>query len=264
MKGYKTQLAAMVACFAVTAGTSHAAGSDLQVFDWSGYEDPGFFADYVAAHGEPPAYTFFCDQEEAFTKLRAGFSADLAHPCTDATKKWADAGLIKPLDTSKLVHWEGMLDSIKDLGGIQFEGQTWMLPFDWGNTGLIFRTDEIEAKDVSFDLIAGEAFAGRVAIPDSATSAYAMAALATGVEDWAGMSDAEFKAASDFLRRLHPNVRFYWSDPGQLDQAMTSGEVLAGWGWNQSELNLIWNEVPARQLTFLASNMSIVLPVLET
>ena len=245
---HKVTLAATVAAFAVAVGTAQAAGSDLQVFDWSGYEDPGFFGEYVNKHGEAPAYTFFGDQEEAFTKLRAGFAADLAHPCTDATRKWADAGLIKPLDTSKLAHWDGMLASIKDLGGIQFDGKTWMLPFDWGNTGLIYRTDEVSAEDVSLQHITGEAFADRVAIPDAATSAYAMAALATGVEDWAGMSDAEFSAASDYLRALHPNIRFYWSDPGQLDQAMTSGEVLAGWGWNQSELNLIWNEVPAAMM----------------
>ena len=59
------------------------------------------------------------------------------------------------------------------------------------------------------------------------------------------MSDEEFQKAADYLRAVHPNVRFYWSDAGQLDQAVASGEVTLGWGWNQSELNLIWNETPA-------------------
>ncbi|MEO1399236.1 MAG: extracellular solute-binding protein, partial [Pseudomonadota bacterium] len=84
---------------------------------------------------------------------------------------------------------------------------------------------------------------------DAASSAYALAALATGnADDYTNLSDEQFKEASDFLRSIHPNMRFYWSDAGQFDQAMTSGEIELGWAWNQSELNLIWNEVPAAMM----------------
>ncbi|MCP5086114.1 MAG: extracellular solute-binding protein, partial [Rhodobacteraceae bacterium] len=88
-----------------------------------------------------------------------------------------------------------------------------------------------------------------IAIPDAASSAYALASLATGNSaDYTKLSDEQFKAASDYLRSIHPNVRFYWSDAGQMDQAMASGELEMGWAWNQSELNLIWNETPAKMM----------------
>ena len=36
------------------ANISLAADSDLIVFDWGGYEDPGFFGAYVEKHGDSP------------------------------------------------------------------------------------------------------------------------------------------------------------------------------------------------------------------
>lgn len=224
-------------------------GADLTVFDWSGYEDPGFFGDYVQKYGEAPSFTFFGSTEEAYTKLQSGFTADLVHPCSDAVRKWVAADLIQPLDPARLTNWDRMLPEIKDVDGIMLDGQLYMMPFEWGNTGLIYRTDMIPDDKISLQLLADPAYQGKIAIPDSASSAYALASLATGHgADYTKLTDAEFQEASDFLRAIHPNVRFYWSDAGQMDQAMASGELDMGWAWNQSELNLIWNDTPAKMM----------------
>ena len=84
---------------------SIAADSELIVFDWGGYEDPGFFQAYIEKYGDSPTYSFFSDEEEAFQKVRAGFRADLGHPCSQSVVKWRNAGIIKPIDTSRLKNW---------------------------------------------------------------------------------------------------------------------------------------------------------------
>lgn len=248
--------AGLVVTGAALTSRAHADGSKLRVFDWSGYEDKGFFKNYVDKHGSAPSYSFFGSEEEAFTKLRSGFKSDLAHPCIGVTKKWADAKLIKPLDTSKIKNWDKLLPAIKNAGGVTFDEQVWMLPFDWGNSGLIYRTDKIPDDKISFGLATSPEYKGKVAIPDIVTSAYAMAALAIGLKDWTKMTDEQFKEASAYLRKLHPNVRFYWSDPGQLDQALASGEVVMGWGWNQTELNLLANKTPAKMMKDTAKGVA--------
>ena len=58
--------------------------------------------------------------------------------------------------------------------------------------------------------------------------------LAIGMKDWTKMTDEQFKQASDFLRKVHKNVRFYWSDGTQLSQAMANGEVIMSWAWNET------------------------------
>lgn len=234
---------------AMTAGTAMAGGTALTVFDWSGYEDPGFFGTYVETHGAAPGYTFFGSQEEAFTKLQSGFEVDLAHPCSDAVRKWVAADLIQPIDRSKLKNWDALLPEIKEVDGVVIDDEIYMVPFEWGNTGLIYRTDKIDDDKISLQLLADPTYQGKIAIPDAASSAYALASLATGnAADYTSLSDEQFQQASDFLRSIHPNVRFYWSDAGQMDQAMASGELEMGWAWNQSELNLIWNETPAKMM----------------
>jgi len=242
-------LSAAILAAGLWQASATAAASHIRVLDWSGYEDPGFFHNYVDKYGSAPDYSYFADEEEAFNKLRSGFKADLAHPCVGSTRKWADAGLIQPLDVSRIKNWDALLPDIKAIHGISSDGKVWMLPFDWGRTGLIYRTDQISSDAISLDLAASPEYQGKVAVPDIVTSAYAMAAAAIGVRDWRSMTDEQFDQASAYLRRVHKNVRFYWSDPGQLDQALASGEVLMGWGWNQTELNLQANNTPARMMT---------------
>ena len=228
---------------------AYADADKVTVFDWSGYEDPGFFGSYVEKYGGSPSYTFFASQEEAFTKLQSGFTADLVHPCSSGVQKWKTADLLQPIDTSKLDHWDDLLPEIKNVQDIMIDGEVYMLPFEWGNTGLIYRTDKISDEEISLQLLADPAFKGKVAIPDGAGTAYAMASLAIGAgSDYPKLSEEQFKMASDFLRSVHPNVRFYWADAGQMDQAMASGELEMGWAWNQSELNLISNGTPAKMM----------------
>ena len=85
-----------------TGGMAHAASDKLVIFDWAGYEDPGFFDDYMKKYGKAPDYSFFADEEEAFQKIRTGFRADLAHPCSQSAVKWREAGIIEPIDTSQI------------------------------------------------------------------------------------------------------------------------------------------------------------------
>ena len=244
-----TTFGALALSATLSAGAAMAGGADLTIFDWSGYEDQGFFGAYMEKYGTAPTYTFFGSQEEAFTKLQSGFTADLAHPCSDAVRKWVAADLLQPLDPSKLRNWDKMLPEIKNVDGIMIDGTLYMMPFEWGNTGLIYRTDMISDDKISLQLLTDPAYQGKVSIPDSASSAYALASLATGNgADYTKLDDEQFKQASDFLRAVHPNVRFYWADASQMDQAMASGEIKMGWAWNQSELNLIWNETPAKMM----------------
>ena len=52
----------------LAATSVFAADEELIIFDWSGYEDEGFFPAYVEKHGAAPTYAFFGDEEEAFQK----------------------------------------------------------------------------------------------------------------------------------------------------------------------------------------------------
>ena len=83
------------------------------VFLWGGYDDDGLFGPYVEAHGSPE-YSIFGDAEEGLQKLKAGFEVDLAWPCQGEIKRWVRAGVLEPLDISRLEHWDDMFNKKYD------------------------------------------------------------------------------------------------------------------------------------------------------
>lgn len=236
-----------------------AAADGLTVFDWSGYEDPAFFPAYIEKHGSPPDFAFFGDEEEAFQKLRAGFKADLAHPCAQSLPKWRDAGLLEPLDSARLAQWNDVLPGLKSMKDLMTsaDGTAWLIPYEWGNTVLTYRTDTVKPEEVaSLKAFADPKFKDRVSIGDNVDDAYALAALAIGVKDWTQMTDEQFRQASDFLRDVHKNVRLYWTDNTELSQAMASGEIDLAWAWNETAVTLAAEGVPVAMKRDTAEGLS--------
>ena len=229
------------AAIALAALPAAAEDSELTVFDWSGYEEPQFHPAYTAKNGDSPTFSFFGDEDEAFAKLRAGFKADIAHPCSQSVAKWRDAGMLEPLDPAKLENWNDVLPGIKAMKNFTTtdDGKIWAMPFEWGNTTILYKTDTVKPDEVaSLRAFADPKFKGRVSIPDGVDDAYALASLAIGLKDWTKMTDAQFAEASAFLREVHKNVAVYWADNTDLAQAMTSGGVDLAWGWPETYTTL--------------------------
>lgn len=235
----------LLAAVSVTALASAAAAQDaeLLVFDYSGFEEPGYHQPYIAAHGDSPTFAFFGDEDEAFQKIRAGFNADVAHICAGSVSKWTESGIIEPWDTSKITAY-GDLDS--NLTGTDIAGgETYFIPTDFGSTAIAYNPDEVPTEDVaSLDVFKDPKYAGRVTLPDNVDDAYALAYLATGVDNWQNATDEQFEAASNWLREVHPNLRTYWTDPGELAQLLASGEILISWAWNETYPTMVEEERP--------------------
>lgn len=236
---------AFVSTLALLAVPAAAQDSELLVFDYSGFEDPAFHQPYVAAHGASPSFTFFGDEDEAFQKIVGGFRADVTHVCAGSVNKWVEAGIIEPWDTSRLPAF-GDLDSNLVGTDIAPGDETFFIPVDFGSTAIAYNTDEVPTGDVTtLEVFQNPAYAGRLAMPDNVDDAYALAYLAVGVTDWTTATDDDFKAASDWLRAVHPNLRTYWIDVAELIQLMATGEVLAAWAWNEVFPALVEEGLPA-------------------
>ncbi|SIQ97976.1 putative spermidine/putrescine transport system substrate-binding protein/spermidine/putrescine transport system substrate-binding protein [Rhizobium sp. RU20A] len=231
----------------------------LTVFDWSGYEDPSNHPAYTAKYGSEPDFTFFGDEEEAFQKLRSGFAADLAHPCSQSIPRWREAGLIEPLDTAKLTAWKDIEPGIAAMKNLMTseDGKAWFLPFEWGNSLVLYRSDTVKPEDIpTLKALTEPKFQGRISIGDNVDDAYALASLAIGLKDWTQMTDAQFQEASDFLRALNKNVRMYWTENTDLSQALASGELDVAWGWNETASSLKASGQPVEMLKDTAVGVS--------
>lgn len=90
-----------IALIAALASPAFAEGK-LTYFTWSGYELPEFHEAFAKAHPDAVEVSVFGDDDDAFTKVKAGFHPDLAHPCYDKIARWNAEGLLQPIDTAGL------------------------------------------------------------------------------------------------------------------------------------------------------------------
>ncbi|MCK0166812.1 extracellular solute-binding protein [Jannaschia sp. S6380] len=220
------------------------AAAQLTVFDYAGFENPAFHTAYTETHGEGPDFAFFGDEEEAFQKLSSGFRADVTHICAGSVPKFVESGLLEPWDLSRIDAWD---DLSRDLTGqdVASGDDVYFVPVDYGSTAIAYDTENVPEEDVAtLDVFTNPKYQGRMTLPDNVDDAYALAYLATGTTDWSNATDAQFEAASDWLRQVHPNLRTYWTDPAELSQLLASGEVLIAWAWNETLPTMVQEGFP--------------------
>ncbi|TIO38460.1 MAG: spermidine/putrescine ABC transporter, partial [Mesorhizobium sp.] len=94
-----------------------------------------FNKSFLTAHPDGVEATIFGDDDDAFTKVKAGFRPDIAHPCYDKVARWNKEGLLQPIDTKRIKNWDSIFPVFKNLPDLQAgDGKVWMVPWDWGNT----------------------------------------------------------------------------------------------------------------------------------
>ena len=178
--------------------------------------------------------------------MRAGFKPDITMPCSYKIPQWRDAGLLAPIDTSRLSNWPDCLEAVKNVPGIVVNGQRHWVCVDWAQTSITYRTDLVEIEEESWGLLWDERYAGRLAMIDSLIDGVMVAAIYGGAKDPYDMTAEEVQRTKELLQEQLPLLRFYSNDMTTVQQALASGEIVAGVTWNDSALWLQEDGVPVK------------------
>ena len=134
----------------------------------------------------------------------------MAHPCSQSVIKWREAGMIEPFDTKKMPNWGDI--SFGDAEGFTVNGQVFVVPVDWGSTGLTYRTDKVSKAEAStLQSFADPKFKGRISLPDNVD------------ESWIHLKNALLEAAESTCG---------WTKGGRVRHSET-------WWWNDEVENTI-------------------------
>ncbi|MFX0540475.1 ABC transporter substrate-binding protein [Roseovarius sp. S4756] len=223
-------------------------GAQGTIFTWGGYDIPELYTNYEADNGTLPNFAIFGGTEEALTKMRAGFTPDVAHPCYSGVKRWADTGMFQPVDTSRLSNWGDVIPSLVKLDGNMAEnGNPWLVPFDWGGTSVTYRTDlfELEGEE-SWDMLWDQRYAGQLGSLASGGDAWWCGAIKAGVDFDDIATDEGFEKVAAVMREQRPLIRVYTDDTTTLEQALASGEMVASMTWASSAVTLASEGVPVK------------------
>ena len=231
-------LGAVAVTVPVFSGGAHAAAEDHpNVFTWEGWDAPEHHQQYMDKYGELPNFSIFGDEEEAFAKIRAGAQFDVTHPCSYKVEIWRDAGILQPIDTSRLSHWPDVIPTLKNIPGMTHNGEVWFVAADWGQTSVMYRPDLVDpayVEDETWGILWDERYAGRLSMSDSLIDGVMVAAIYGGAANPFDMTDAEVEKTRELLREQLPLLRYYWSSPTDIENSMAAGELVATSAWNDA------------------------------
>jgi spermidine/putrescine transport system substrate-binding protein len=246
----KRRIRASLALFAVLAlllggaGFSSAAqgSGSLTVLDWAGFDAEPFWIDFKNANPDVEVtFEIGASDADILAKMMAGDQADVFHPYTGWLQFYVDEGLVEELDTSRLTNWDKVPDRFKELG--QIDGKQYFIPYDWGFSSILYRTDLAPEAGASMASLLDPAYSGHISMWDDGTSAVSVAAA---VNDWdlLNLTDEQLEQIKQAWIDQRQHNLFYWSGEPELVEAMASGDVWVAYAWQGAYALLRAQDIP--------------------
>ena len=215
---------------------------NLTVLEWAGYDAPEFWIDFQNTYPNVDVnFEIGASDVDVLSKMRAGDQADIFHAYTGYLQFYVDEGLVEEIDTSKLTNWDKVPDHFKAIG--QINGKQYFLPWDWGFTSILYRTDKVPEGIDSWAALMDPAYAGHISMWDDGPGAVTVSSYLHGYDETA-ITDEQLAAIKDeWIAQRNLNL-FYWAGEPELTDAMASGDIWVAYAWQGAYATLLGQGVP--------------------
>lgn len=216
--------------------------SKLTVLEWAYYEVPEMWVEFGQEHPETEVtFNFGASDPDIFAKTLAGSGEDIMHFYTPYLQFYVDEGLIQRIDTSKMANWDKVPAGFAE--SCTIDGVVYCVPWDWGFTSILYRTDMIPEGVDSWSALFDEAYAGHVSMWDDGPGAVTVAAYALGLDE-RNLTEEQLATIKQMWIDQRDLNLFYWTDEPELEAAFTSGDVWLAYAWNGAYYRLLSAGVP--------------------
>ena len=123
-------------------------------------------------------YTYIVNDDQALEKATQ-VPFDIMHPCHENIKDYVDRGLVQPWDTSLLPSFGELNPYLTQQAA--YQGQQYMIPWDWGYASVLYRTDKVDPADATgWELFWNQKYSGKISVWDGSASNLEYTALLLG------------------------------------------------------------------------------------
>ena len=227
------------ACVSDTTPDTTVTG-ELSVYDWSGYDAEIFWQDFKNKYANATVTWDATGASDAdiYNNISTGLKEpDLFHPYTGWLQFYVDQGLVEEIDTSKLKNWCKVPESFKALG--QFNGKQYFIPWDWGFTSVLYRTDKIPSID-SWGALLDPQYNGHVVMWDDGPGAVTVSSYVHGWNETAITDDQLAQAKTEWTQVLKNNPT-RWLAETELVDAFENGDGWLAYAWQGAYATLLAN-----------------------
>lgn len=230
-------LAAMAAAGGAMALGIKPAAADTTVnwVGWQGYDEPLKVGSFLKDNGISLATTYINSNEEIITRLQAGGAGqvDLITIYFGHIPILVGAGLIEPIDESKVPGFGDMFPEFLNVDAIRHEGKLYAVPFTWGTLSMVY-DPAATAKPTSWKDALKEDVKGKVAMVDDMSGLIiTWAPIVTGTKTPTRITMDELRKTIDVLIDIKKNhARTFSASYGEAVDLFARGEVVTsviGW-----------------------------------
>ena len=202
---------------------------ELTLYNWEYYMPQSVLDAFTAEYGVEVTYLTYGSMEEAVAQLRAGQDYDVVVLENNNITPLAADGLLAEIDYQNVPNFKNISPDFRDL---QFDPDNkHSVPFDYGTTGLVVRSDLVDAPVTRWADLWDPRFAGRIAARPLAYELIGVSLKSLGYplnsED-----PQELEAALQHLLELKPSLTLVDDPTSDAVQILLSGEavIMVGWG----------------------------------
>jgi spermidine/putrescine transport system substrate-binding protein len=251
-------IAAAAAVIATTSASARptakaATCNTLNVLVWEGYADPSFVKPFEQQNHVTINATYISTEDQELAKMVAGGTKqyDVLTASSDNRKQLIDAGVIQPLDTKRLSHYNQIFPFLKPT--YQINGKTWAVSQDWGVNPFVYNKQVFKTPPTSWKVMFDPRLKGKAAIWGDYSMVYVGASLLgydKNPKQLFDLSDSQLNAIKNEMLKLKPQIRKVWSTGGDVIQLFAQGEVAGTLGWNYVYQQLTMKHFPIGQVVF--------------
>ncbi|WP_119269625.1 ABC transporter substrate-binding protein [Taklimakanibacter deserti] len=193
---------------------------------WQGYDSPLKTEDFLAKNDIELAATYLANNDEIVTKLAAQAPIDIVTPYMGYVPGLREAGLIQPIDASKVPNLPKVLPVFRDDSNLFVDGVHWSVPFTWGGGPMVYDPSAVQPTSW-FDLEKPE-YKGKIAMFDDAVGMMLTASImVSGAEVASLVTPAQLEEIKKYCIKLKKeHARALFPSYGEGADAMVRGEVV--------------------------------------
>jgi len=202
--------------------------TELILYSWVDYMPQSVMDAFTEEYGITFEYIAYETEEEVVEDIQAGNVYDLVLTNPEFIPQMDEDDLLKPLDYRNIPNFKHVSANFRDL--VFDPGNVYSIPFHWGTTGLLVRTDLVDRPITSWNDLWDPALAGKAGIWAIPRSLIPIALKAQGYS--ANSEDlAELEMTRQYLSQLKANAVILSGLETSIVPMLESGELTIGYGW---------------------------------
>jgi len=211
----------------------------LNLIAWEGYLDPSWVNPFTQQTGcqVHATYAGTSDQMVALMKNGGGGQYDMVSSSGDADLRIIYAGDARPVNVNLVPSWKDFFPAFQSPPFNTINGVHYGMSLQWGPNVLMYNKTTVPTPPTSWSVVYDSAYSGHVTIPDNPIQ-IADAALylehhqpSLKITDPYELTQAQFRASVNLLKRQRPLVKKYWDLASQEISEFSNGDATVGAGW---------------------------------